>query len=85
MKNWLMNFARYPACSRNEFFIKYPRWEDADLPGAYQRVITLYYVEKCSYAEIDRRMGFASKCAQRWRNKAVYLLDVYHGYVEKEN
>jgi hypothetical protein len=83
-----MDIMKYPACSRDEFFKKYPLWEIAKedvLPTLCIEAIELYYIDGCSFAAMDCRMGaFSRGYAKRWRNKGLYLLDIYHGYIQKE-
>ena len=47
-------------------------------------MIEKYYIEGYSFAKIDWMMGERSRgFAKRWRNKGLYRLDIYHGYIEK--
>lgn len=83
-----MDIMKYPACSRDEFFKKYPLWEIAKedvLPPKCRRVLEQYYIEKYSIAKTSLMIGYDSReAAKRWRNKGLYLLDIYHGYIKKD-
>jgi hypothetical protein len=83
-----MDIMKYPACSRDKFFKKYPLWEiakeDVFAPMCRQ-AIEMYYIEGYSFAKIGLMWGYDSSTpAKRWRNKGLYLLDIYHGYIEKD-
>jgi hypothetical protein len=84
-----MDIMKYPACSRDEFFKKYPLWEIAKedvLAPTCRKILEMYYFEGHSFAKIDWIMGVRSRgFAKRWRNKGLYLLDIYHGYIEKDS
>ena len=83
-----MDIMKYPACSRDEFFKKYPLWEIAKedvLAPLCRTVIEKYYIEGYSFARIGLMMGGRSRdFAKRWRNKGLYLLDIYHGYNKED-
>jgi hypothetical protein len=79
---------KYPACSRDQFFKKYPLWElakeDDVLPPICRGVLEQYYIERYSMTKISSMIGYRSReGAKRWRNKGLYLLDIYHGYIKK--
>jgi len=83
-----MDIMKYPACSRDEFFRKYPLWEIAKedvLVPTCRTVIEKYYIEGDSFTRIGLMMGYRSRdFAKRWRNKGLYLLDIYHGYNKED-
>jgi hypothetical protein len=67
-----------------EFLTKYPDWEKADLPGLLKEVLILLFglndgvCLKLTTASVS--LGISRQAVQERRDRALDILDVYHGY-----
>jgi hypothetical protein len=71
-----------------EFLTKYPDWEKADLPYLLRDVLILLFGLKSkvclTLAEAGASLEISRQAVQERRNRALDILDVYHGYSDIE-
>jgi hypothetical protein len=79
-----MNFNKYDVpLSLKDFLEKYPDWEKADLTPRSKKALDLYYIHKYPLTKISALFGYSSRqVAIVARNKAIYELDIWYGYIE---